>query len=309
MTRRTHNPPAPSPSSHMNHVRALHARRTRAIRARELRRQFGLQRGESGGVTIAEQVANGLGLLGVEAAGGVDGGSIVVRKRKRRVEGWWEGLRFDGVDDVDVERDALVGGVVVRERCVVCRSLLGLREVLTRVRRARLALSLGRGKAERVGRLSAWGVASAVVLLFAVKGEIFVRGAWRDEVHWCCEWMMGDLDEEFPIDSFVVDLPLKLLKGCSVRVFGRGAFAVRVDDTKAIKLMKVGGEVSKEPKVPVLRAGAGRAGYARRVKQRTFYSKYCQWRPYVAVVAVGQRPHFAKGGSGYGASGTVVYVD
>lgn len=266
----------------------LNVKRVRVLKAREMRKMLNVSRGNDTGLSVVQQMTGALSLLGIEVLDDGDTRSIILRKKRPKAEKWWDALD---------KRDAgfEVGELSVlnsSEKCIICRTLSGLRVAITQIKYAKLGTKLRREQARKLEKLSAWGVASAIVLQYAVSRNIFICGQLRGDVGWCCEWMMGDVDEDTgPADCFTVDLPLKLSKGCAVNVKRNGTLVVRIDGTKALKLMKVAAVNRKDLKIVLFRAGG------ETLADRFWADRYWQWRPFVAVVAADKPSKFWKSDS------------
>lgn len=268
----------------------LKSRRAQTLKALELRKLLNVSKGDDNGLSIVQQVSNGLSTLGLEVLEDSDTRSITLRKQRRKAEKWWDTLDMKGSPGVMIEEHSLLKS---REKCIVCRTLSGLRTAISQIREAKLETKPKRGQGTKLEKLSPWGIASAIVLQCAVGRRIFVCGQLRGDVGWCCEWMMGDMDEDTgPADCFMMDLPLKLLKGCAVSVIRNGTFAVRIDGTKALKLMNVAALDRKDLKIVVFKAGG--ESLKNHSRPRRAYSRYWQWRPFVAVVAADRSGKFWK---------------
>lgn len=282
---------------------------SRMLRVRELNKTINISREDKEGFTIAEYVADCLGKLGIELTENRDTGTIILGKTGSSNERWWNELSVPKSMDLKVVQvdDSRHG----YKKRFVCYSLSALREVIHLIRQAKFTTKLRRSRRENLEKLSTWGLASAILLIQAVFREVYVCGERRDDMRWCCEWMMGEADEEGHLpDRFLVDLPLRLVKGCSMMVITHGAFAVRIDATKALKLMRVGEVFRKDFKVYVLRAGVGKAKGARSARVKVAPGRYVRIRDYSAVITTKVLyPQLKHRPSGYSRSRKVVYLD
>lgn len=279
------------------------------LRVRELNKIINVSRDDKDGFTIAEYVGECLGKLDIELVEARYTGAIIVAKKGSSYQRWWDEVSVPSSVDIKVvdEDDVQHGD----QKRFVCYSLSALREVLHLIREVKVSSRVSRSRRQYLQKLSTWGLASAILLIRAVFREVYVVGEHRDDMRWCCEWMLGEADEngELP-DRFLVDLPLRVDKGCSIMVIAHGAFALRIDATKALKVMQVGNVFRKDLKVHVLRAGAGKMG-SRSTKVKVAPGRYVRVRDDCSAVITteGSFPQLKHRTSGYSKSQKVIYLD
>lgn len=273
------------------------------LKVKELRKTLGIANRKSKGLIIEKQVINTLAVLGLKLINWSNRGCVTLKNLHSSQEKWWQNWELE-----EDERDLTWRYLITqegREKCLICMSLSSLQKALSKIKESKLDSRLSRKQEDKIRNVSPWGTASAIVLLRCLDRRLYVVGVNHHAPNWSCEWMLGNPDERrVPDERFEIDLPLKLLKGSSVKVLRNGEWAVQIDEHKVLKMARVTKESDDSLRIDVLQTGAGRP--CRIYRHGSTERQFSRWRPFSSVLFIGK----ANGAiaRSYAKSGSTVYV-
>lgn len=189
------------------------------------------------GQTVTQMRRKAMRVLDVAAEPGSDKSCIILRDASGPLQRWIEKLDITNRDDLRTLKEYAEGSGLSSQKNqksgVLCRTFSGLREALTAVKHAKMTNGLSSQERNSVNEISAWGLASAIVLEQVVMKGVLVQARDAIDLRWCRSWVVQQNHQDEGDRGFDVDLTLSLVGGLAMLI-DRDALIVRISEVRAL---------------------------------------------------------------------------